>query len=71
PYHIGNGVFGGLLPVIGLAIVANTGNIYAGLYYPIAVAALTFIVGSLLLKESHSVRIWHEVEAGVAPHDRR
>jgi MFS family permease len=64
PYHIGNGVFGGLLPVIGLAIVANTGNIYAGLYYPIAVAALTFVIGSLMLPETHHVRIWHEVEHG-------
>ena len=62
PYHIGNGVFGGLLPVIGLTIVARTGNIYAGLYYPITVAALTFVVGSLLLRETHSVLIWSEVE---------
>ena len=38
PYHIGNGVFGGLLPLIGLSVIAQTGNIYAGLYYPIAVA---------------------------------
>ncbi len=38
PYHIGNGVFGGLLPVIGLSVVAETGNIYAGLYYPMVVA---------------------------------
>ena len=62
PYHIGNGVFGGLLPVIGLTIVAETGNIYAGLYYPIAVASLTFVIGSLLLKETHSVLIWKEVQ---------
>jgi MFS family permease len=62
PYHIGNGVFGGLLPVIGLTIVAKTGNIYAGLYYPIAVASLTFLIGSLLLKETHSVLIWKEVQ---------
>ena len=62
PYHIGNGVFGGLLPLIGLWIVASTGNIYAGLYYPMAVAALTFIVGSMLLKETHSVLIWKEIE---------
>lgn len=61
PYHIGNGVFGGLLPVIGLSIVAQTGNIYAGLYYPIAVAAITFVTGSLLLKETHHTRIWKEV----------
>jgi len=62
PYHIGNGVFGGLLPVIGLSIVANTGNIYAGLYYPIAVAGATVIIGSLFLPETHNVLIWKEVE---------
>jgi hypothetical protein len=54
-------VFGGLLPVIGLTIVARTGNIYAGLYYPIAIAAVTFVVGTLLLRETHSVLIWDEV----------
>ena len=58
PYHIGNGVFGGLLPLIGLSVVARTGNIYAGLYYPIAVAALTFVIGSVLLKETRHERIW-------------
>jgi len=62
PYHIGNGVFGGLLPLIGLSIVAQTGNIYAGLYYPIIVAAITVIVGSLLLRETRHVLIWDEVE---------
>jgi hypothetical protein len=62
PYHIGNGVFGGLLPLIGLYVVSRTGNIYAGLYYPIIVAGITFIVGSLLLKETRSVLIWREVE---------
>jgi MFS family permease len=60
PYHIGNGVFGGLLPLIGLWSVAATGNIYAGLYYPMIVAGITFVVGSLLLKETHGVRIWDE-----------
>ena len=63
PYHIGNGVFGGLLPVVGLTIVARTGNIYAGLYYPIVVAALTFVIGSLLLTETHNVLIWREVQS--------
>ena len=63
PYHIGNGVFGGLLPLIGLWVVAATGNIYAGLSYPIAVAAVTFIVGSLLLRETHSTLIWDEVNS--------
>jgi MFS family permease len=62
PYHIGNGVFGGLLPLIGLAVIARTGNIYAGLYYPIGVAAITFVVGSLLLKETHQHKIWDEVD---------
>jgi hypothetical protein len=57
PYHIGNGVFGGLLPLIGLSIVARTGNIYAGLYYPMTVAAITFVVGSLLLKETRHAKI--------------
>jgi MFS family permease len=61
PYHIGNGVFGGLLPLIGLWSCASTGNIYAGLYYPMIVASLTFVVGSLLLKETHGTRIWDEV----------
>ena len=62
PYHIGNGIFGGLLPVIGLSVVAQTGNIYAGLYYPIAVASITFIVGSLLLRETKHTLIWDEVK---------
>ena len=64
PYHIGNGVFGGLLPVIGLSVVSKTVNIYAGLYYPIVVASLTFIVGSLLLKETKHTLIWDEVNRG-------
>jgi MFS family permease len=67
PYHIGNGVFGGLLPLIGLSLVAETGNIYAGLYYPIAVAGMTFIVGSLLLRETRSTRIWDEAGGRATP----
>ncbi len=63
PYHIGNGVFGGLLPLIGLSLIAQTGNIYSGLYYPMIVASITFIVGSLLLRESRDVKIWEEVGA--------
>ncbi len=55
-------MFGGLIPLIGLYVVAQTGNIYAGLYYPIIVAAITFIVGSLLLKETRNIQIWKEVE---------
>jgi MFS family permease len=61
PYHIGNGVFGGLLPVIGVAVVAETGNIYAGLYYPIIVAGITLVIGSLFLRETHGHKIWEEV----------
>ena len=61
PYHLGNGVFGGLLPLIGLGLCASTGNIYAGLYYPMGVATLTFLFGSFLLKETHGTLIWEEV----------
>ena len=61
PYHIGNGVFGGLLPLIGLSVIAQTGNIYAGLYYPMIVAAITAIVGSIFLRETHGHKIWAEV----------
>lgn len=61
PYHFGNGWFGGFLPLISTALVARTGNIYAGLAYPIFVALLTFVVGSLYLKESHKFKIWDEV----------
>jgi MFS family permease len=66
PYHIGNGDFGGLTPFIATAIVAGTGNIYAGLAYPITVAVITFIVGTVFLKETNKVRIWDEV-GGAAP----
>jgi MFS family permease len=61
PYHLGNGWFGGLLPVIGLAACAATGNIYAGLVFPIVVALLTFVVGTALLEETRHIKIWHEV----------
>jgi MFS family permease len=63
PYHIGNGVFGGLVPLIGLSSCAATGSIYAGLYYPMIVASITFVVGSLILKETHGTKIWDEVKA--------
>jgi MFS family permease len=61
PYHIGNGVFGGLLPVFGLYLCAATGNIYAGLIYPIAIALLTFVVGTWKLEETRHIRIWDEL----------
>jgi MFS family permease len=52
PYHIGNGWFGGFLPVTVFAIVAATGNIYNGLWYPIIVAAVTIVIGGLFLRET-------------------
>jgi len=52
PYHIGNGWFGGLLPATSFAIVAQTGNIYNGLWYPIAIAAMTFVIGLLFIPET-------------------
>jgi hypothetical protein len=55
PYHIGNGWFGGFLPVTSFAIVAATGDIYRGLWYPVAVAALTAVIGTLFLKETRTL----------------
>ena len=52
PYHIGNGWFGGFLPATAFAIVAATGNIYSGLWYPIIVAAMSFIVALIFLPET-------------------
>ncbi|MDO9402478.1 MAG: MFS transporter [Polaromonas sp.] len=52
PYHIGNGWFGGLLPTTAFAIVAQTGNMYNGLWYPIIIAGVTFVIGTLFLKET-------------------
>jgi MFS family permease len=60
PYHIGNGVFGGLVPLIGVATIASTGNILAGLYFSIAVAAITFVVGMIFMQETHGVRLWDD-----------
>lgn len=51
PYHIGNGVFGGIVPLMGTYLVSRTGNIYSGLYYPIAIALMTFVIGSIYIKE--------------------
>jgi MFS family permease len=67
PYHIGNGWFGGFTPLIATAVVARTGHIYAGLWYPISIALLTFVVGSLFLKESKDVKIWDEVTRPAEP----
>jgi Sugar (and other) transporter len=53
PYHIGNGWFGGFLPTIAFAMVAATGNIYYGLWYPVVVAAITLVLGLLFLPETY------------------
>ena len=63
PYHLGNGVFGGMLPLIGLSICAASGSIYAGLYYPVLVAALTFLVGSFALLETHGTPLSDELDS--------
>ncbi|AYQ28198.1 MULTISPECIES: MFS transporter [unclassified Polaromonas] len=58
PYHIGNGWFGGLLPTTAFAIVAQTGNMYNGLWYPIIIAGMTLVVGTLFIKETKDVDIY-------------
>jgi MFS family permease len=58
PYHIGNGWFGGLLPTTAFAIVAQTGNMYSGLWYPVLIAAACFVIGTLFLKETKDVDIY-------------
>jgi hypothetical protein len=63
PYHIGNGVFGGMLPLIGIWVSASTGHIYAGLWYPMIVAGITFVVGSIMLRDTKNVKIWQEAAA--------
>jgi hypothetical protein len=57
PYHIGNGWFGGMLPLLATAIVASTGNIYNGLWYPIVVAAMTLVVGAIFLRDTKDVNL--------------
>jgi MFS family permease len=61
PYHLGNGWFGGFVPLIATAIVAATGNIFAGLAYPIIVALMSVVVGGLFIRETFKRRIWDEV----------
>jgi MFS family permease len=66
PYHIGNGWFGGMLPLIATAYVAAYGNIYVGLWYPIVVAVMTVIIGTIFLRETRNVDI--TTTSGVALH---
>ena len=60
PYHIGNGWFGGMLPLLATSMVAKAGNIYYGLWYPIIVALITFVIGLFFLKETKDVKIHEE-----------
>src|ERR1700682_4212130 len=60
PYHIGNGWFGGMLPLLATAMVAASGDIYYGLWYPIVVALLTVVVGAIFLRETKDVKIRDE-----------
>ncbi len=57
PYHLGNGWFGGFLPVTSFAIVAATGDIYAGLWYPVIVALITAVIGTLFLRDPYRAKI--------------
>jgi len=62
PYHVGNGVFGGLVPAAGASIAAYTGIALSGLFYPMGIAALGVVVSLAFLREpTHTVRIWDEV----------
>ncbi|UMY19222.1 MFS transporter [Methylobacterium organophilum] len=67
PYHIGNGWFGGLLPATAFAMVAQTGDIYYGLWYPIVVAVMTFVIGLIFVPETKNRDIFAEDEAPVRP----
>ena len=58
PYHIGNGWFGGLLPTIAFAMVAQNGDMYYGLWYPIVIALVTFVIGMLFVRETKDVDIY-------------
>jgi MFS family permease len=57
PYHIGNGWFGGMLPLTATVLVASSGNIYAGLWYPIVVAAIGFVIGMIFIRETKDHKI--------------
>ena len=60
PYHIGNGWFGGLLPTTAFAMVAATGDIYYGLWYPVVIALMTFVIGMIFIKETKDVDIYKD-----------
>ncbi|MFM8801553.1 MAG: MFS transporter, partial [Tagaea sp.] len=60
PYHIGNGWFGGLLPATSFAMIAQTGDVYYGLWYPIAIAAMTLVIGAIFVPENKDKDIFSE-----------
>ncbi|MCW5943736.1 MAG: MHS family MFS transporter [Fimbriimonadaceae bacterium] len=62
PYHIGNGIFGGLVPLIATALAASTGNMYMGLAYPITIALLTAAIGARFIKESSGNKLWADAD---------
>ena len=66
PYHVGNGYFGGFLPLIATSLVVSSGNIFAGLYFPIIVALVTFVIGTVFIKETNHILI-HEEGEGAYP----
>jgi hypothetical protein len=65
PYHIGNGWFGGLMPATAFAMIAQTGDIYYGLWYPIVIALMTFVIGLLFVPETKDRDIFAEDTAPI------
>jgi hypothetical protein len=60
PYHLGNGWFGGMLPLMAASMAASSGNIYYGLWYPVGVAAMTFVVGLIFLPDRYGRELLHD-----------
>ena len=69
PYHIGNGWFGGMLPLLATALVAWSGDIYYGLWYPIGIAVMTLVIGTIFLRETKDVDITKGVDPTHVSHD--
>ena len=68
PYHVGNGVFGGLVPAAGASIAAITGIALSGLLYPMAIASIGIVVSLVFIREpTHRIRIWDEIGGGAPP----
>jgi hypothetical protein len=69
PYHIGNGWFGGLMPATAFAIIAQTGDVYSGLWYPVIIALATVVIGVLMIPETKDRDIFAD-DAGGTPRQR-